>query len=314
MNRLIKASLILSAAVLFSMSAAATPKDGPVILLIQAKGNVLFSADGKIWKNIRRNKFLYEGWHVRTGHDGTCKLIDQHTGMIQPVDNNIELVIRAGKIKAVKGVIDDPERAGTITGFLKRKFAKMQKYTVIKRHSAVKEQTKLKTAKNIRLSKDYPDLVWENIGPEYSYQLIAGEKVFDVPSAKGDMIRFRLPRMKPGQFDYCVQVLYKGEILYSPEKKNRLTWLSDAEMKSFQDEKQDIQQVDSDNGFLLGNFMDEKGLKVAAMDQYRKFLSENPGANETRLFLIKIYNDLKLKKMKQTEIAVYQSQTELRTK
>ncbi|MDM8517287.1 hypothetical protein QUF76_13885 [Desulfobacterales bacterium HSG16] len=69
-----------------------------------------------------------------------------------------------------------------------------------------------------------------------------------------------------------------------------------------------IQKIAPDNGFLMGSLMEKRGLKVAAMDQYRRFLSESPDADETRPFLIKILNELKLEKLEKREMEMHHRQ------
>jgi len=303
MNQFIRTALILAMAVLFSTTA--TSEDGHLVFLIQAKGKVEYSADGEIWRKVRRNKFLYEGNLVRTGDNGACRLISRETGMIESLGSNTEAEIRAEGTKTLRGVIPKAEHPGTLMGVLRRKFAKVQKYTAIQRSGKNGEQIELETIRDITLSENHPDLVWENVGPEYSYQLTVGERLLDIPGSDDAIVRFTLGPTEPGQSDYGVRVLYNGEILYTPEKKGTLRWLSDAENKSFRERKQRIEQTDHDNGFLLGNFMDEQGLKVAAMDQYRKFMTENPEANEVRPFLIRVLNALRLKKLEEAEAVIY---------
>ncbi|MDM8515419.1 hypothetical protein QUF76_04410 [Desulfobacterales bacterium HSG16] len=305
MSRFIKMVFILIMTMLCSSIFTIAAEDEPLVLLIQAKGNVSCSTDGTTWKKVRRNKFLYDGSRVKTGDDGACKLIRQQTGMIKSVGSNAEVEIRMDETKALEGVLSEARSAGNLKGFLNRKFAKLQKHTALHRGGKRGEQVELKTARNITLSEDYPDMVWENLGTEYSYQLTVGKEVFDIPVSCNPVVRFKLSRMKPGQSEYSVDVLYNGEILYTPEKKGKLLWLSNAEKEDLLKRVRSIQQVDPDNGFLLGSFMDKQGLKVAAMDQYHKFLSENPDANEARAFLIKVLNDLKLKKIKGAEKILY---------
>ncbi|MDM8552374.1 hypothetical protein QUF72_19975 [Desulfobacterales bacterium HSG2] len=299
----------LAAALIFSTVASASPQKDPLALLIQPKGTVMYSPDGERWKNVRRNRFLFEGWHVKTGSDGFCKLLNQETGMIESVESNTRVEIRTGGANVVRGTISEPKPAANFMSLLKRKFAKVQKYSAVKRHHKERAETELKTVREITLSRDYPDLVWENPGPKYSYRLVVGEEVFDVPGTRGDMIRFKLSRTNPGLSDYHVQVIRDGEVAYTPEEKGRIRWLSQSEMKSFREKAERIRQTDPD-GFLLGSFMDDHGFKIPAMDQYRKFLSQNPDANEMRPFLIKVLGDLKLETLKQAELAVYHARTE----
>lgn len=309
MNKFIKTVCILFMALLGMAAIASSEDDGPVALLIQPKGEVMYSGDGKTWKMVNRNHFLFEGWRVKTGADGFCKLVNNETGMIESVKGNTEIEILSQGIKAVKGTISAPEHSSSFMSMLKRKFAKVQKYAVIKRRPKDPKRIRLKTAKEITLSEDYPELVWENVGPEYSYRLVVGKKTFDVPASDRDMARFSLSGIEPGQFDYHVRVFCNGELVYKPGKKGRLHWMSDDEMESLRNQEEDIQQTDPD-GFLLGNFMDDHGLKVPAMDLYRKFLSKNPDANNMRPFLLKVLSDLNLETLKKAELKAYHSQAE----
>ncbi|MDM8523011.1 hypothetical protein QUF80_06515 [Desulfococcaceae bacterium HSG8] len=301
-----KIMLILAGTLLFCTTAFAGG-DKPVVLLIEAKGKVMYSANGETWKDVRRNKFLFEGWRVRTGNDGSCKLLNQRTEMLEPVGGNTELEIRARETKVTKGDALKPEPAKTLAGFLNRKFAKVQKYTSLRRYGKAKRGIKLATAANITLSDGFSDLVWESAGPEYSYRLTVGEKFFDVPKSGAKIIRFKVPRIAPGNYKYRVQLLFEGEVAYTPGEMHSLRWLSAAELENFRAEERRIHEVAPNNGFLIGNLMDEHGFKVAAMDQYRTFLSENPESDEVRPFLVKVLNELELKELEESETGIYQS-------
>ncbi|MDM8537925.1 hypothetical protein QUF70_14310 [Desulfobacterales bacterium HSG17] len=287
---------------------AIAAEDGPVVLLIEAKGSVFYSADGQKWKDVSRNKFLFENWRVKTGADGTCMLLNRQTEMIEPVSSNTELEIHASGTKVVKGTMSNPESAKDIAGFFKRKFANVQKYTGVRRYDRKSKKIKLLTAEDIALSDDFPDLVWENAGEKYEYQLIVGKKVFEVPGIKEDIVRFKVPQMESGSFQYCVQVLFDDEIIYAPQKKGKLQWFNNDEKQTLKRELERIEKIAPGNGFLLGSLMEERGLKVAAMDQYRRFLTKHPDDLETRPFLIKILNELKLGKLEKTEMEKHHKQ------
>lgn len=304
MNRNIKALIILFILLLISPCAWAVNNE-PIALLIQAKGKVTYTTDGKTWKLISRNKFLYEDDRIKTHETGQCKLINRETDMLQPINSNTEIRVSRKGIKVLTGDIPEAESSGDIISFLKRKFAKVQKYTVVKRNGKSLLNNYLQVASTITLSEAYPEIVWENLGPDYSYELVIDGKTFNVPESSGYMVRFKPGNMISGTFDYYVNVFYKGELLYIPKVKGNLRWLSETENQLFQKKVSRVHQIAEDNGFLLGNIMDEHGLKVAAMYEFQKFLSENPDINEARPFLIKIYNDLKLNKMKQNETVLY---------
>jgi hypothetical protein len=81
--------------------------------------------------------------------------------------------------------------------------------------------------------------------------------------------------------------------------------MSEKEQAQLLNQKKAIEEIDPENGFLLGNFLEEKGLIVAAMDYYRHFFERNPEENQMRPFLIKVYSDLRLSQLKKAEINRY---------
>ncbi|GBC62106.1 hypothetical protein DENIS_3069 [Desulfonema ishimotonii] len=302
----IRICLMMFLLIIFSPAGSpATARTEPSVLLIQARGAVMFISEKNMpWEMVFRNKFLYEGYRIRTGEGGYCKLIDQQTHLIQTVLSNTEVEVQNTGIRVVRGNISESGPIGDFISCLKRKFARIQKYTTIRRGED-KSELRLSTIPRITLSESYPDLVWENPGAEYTYQLVIGQKIFDVPATDAPMVRFRISGLSPGRSDYHVQVLYKNEICYIPDRRGEIQWLSGEEDHALREQELCLREIDPDNGFLLGNLMDERRVKVAAMDYYRDFLLENPGINEARPFLMKVYNDLRLKKLKHTEAIRY---------
>ncbi len=305
MTKFIRMLSVLSIIWMYAVPAMGTEE--PLAMIIDAKGEVAYSPDGQAWKPVNRNKFLFEGWHVKTGKDGMCKILKHDSETIEVLAGSTEVEMKSDATRVLEGNISDTRPSRSFGAFLKRRFASVQKYTVTRSVKSEKD-VRLKTARDITLSEDYPDLVWENPGPEYSYQLFVGDKVFDVPGTDEDMVRFRLPQAFPGENTYCVNVLYKGEVLYAPEDRNTLKWLSNEEKKTFQQELARMLEIAPDNRFLLGVFMEENGLKVVAMDRYRDFLTENPDAEEVRPFLVRVLGDLELENLKKAEMAFIRNQ------
>ena len=290
------------------LQVAASPAatlDAPAVLLIQATGEVAYSTGGEQWKPIRRNKFLYRGYLLRTGSGGRCKLLDQETDEIRTVGNKTVVKIGENGLDVLEGRVSEPSPAGGLSGFMERKFARVQKYTAVRRSADSQIPKQLKTARQIALSPDYPDLAWESWGPLYSYELTVGVRRFAVPPSKDAVVRFSLKGMTPGVFPYRVKVLYQGEVLHSQQHDATLTWLSDEDVRAFNRQKAHIEAVATEDGFLLGNLMDDEGLTVAAMDTYQRFMAENPDANEVRPFLIKVLSDLHLDYLRQRESVRY---------
>ncbi len=291
--------------VLLNTTPAICDNKGPVIFMIQAKGEVLYSADGVEWNLVNRNKFLYNGWQIKTGVDGSCKLIDRETELVQTINSNSHIKIDDGRVIVIKGSVSASKKPEDLFGFFKRKFTIVQKYMTVKRAIDQHPKKILKTIRKITLSRDYPELVWQNLGPEFSYQIVIGDKIVGVPPTNNDIVRCKIDYLTPGDHFYYVKVLYKGEVIYIPKRKGVIKWLSDEECQKIREAEKKSGLIAPGNGLVTGNILDEHGLKVAAMDQYVKFLKENPDVNEIRPFLIKIYNELQLKKKSNKEAALY---------
>ncbi|KPA15330.1 conserved hypothetical protein, secreted [Candidatus Magnetomorum sp. HK-1] len=280
----------------------------PLYLLHQAKGLVKYTKDdGKTWYSIKRSKFIFNNYQIKTGEKSTCKLLDQRNKSVDLLSENSHIKIENMAIQELSGHVSHGNAIQNILGNIQKKFFKALRYTVVKRSvSSQKNDFELKTARKIKLSNKYPDLVWHNIGPEYAYRLVVDQQSFDVSGTKNsNVVRFKMPSLTNGQHDYMVQVIKDGKIIYKPDKKLSLYWLSQQEQDELLKEKQSIEEIDPENGFLLGNYMEEKGLIVVAMDEYKRFFEQNPDENEMRPFLIKVYNDLKLKNLKLEEIKRY---------
>jgi hypothetical protein len=115
------------------------------------------------------------------------------------------------------------------------------------------------------------------------------------------MIRHTISGIEPGEHSYRVEVLDKDGTVYIPRKDSTFVWVSG------KDEKEMVSTLDSlnDDVFMQTNYLEEKGMYVAAMDAYRDYFSENPDDNDMRPLLIQSYNDLKLTNLKQSEARLY---------
>ena len=54
---------------------------------------------------------------------------------------------------------------------------------------------------------------------------------------------------------------------------------------------------------MLGSFFEKQDMWVAAMDQYRQYLSENPDEIEMSPYLFRVYKKLQLEGIYRTELA-----------
>jgi hypothetical protein len=186
-------------------------------------------------------------------------------------------------------------------------FMNALRYHIVQRSvSSAHANLELNTAKKVTISRKYPDLVWQHIGPEYSYRLIIDDQYFEISvNNNASFVRFTTSDLASGPHKYMVQVLKNGQVVYHPPKSHTLYVLSDEEQADLLEEKQFIEEINPENRFLLGNYMEEKGLIVVAMDEYRHFFEKNPDENQMRPYLIKIYNQLSLSDLKLAEIKRY---------
>jgi len=297
-------AVILGAIVQFGPAWASDP---PVAMLMQASGQVEMSKDGTNWAPVTRNCFLFAGNQVRTGADGSGKLVDQASGMVQTIGANSTVEVTASGAKALVGSISAPAQAtGDLVAGLSNRFAEAQRYTTVRR-SVKKDagEMKLRVASEVSLCKAYPDLVWESQGGDFSYELVIDGKATKVPATKDEMVRVSVPDLAAGKHEFSVTVFEGGKEVGKADKAGTLVWLSDTEAKALNDAVSQVKSAAPGDDFTLGNVFDSKGVTVAAMDAYRRHFAANVDDNDMRPLLIRAYNELKLKNLRQKEALVY---------
>ena len=299
--------IALAVVAMVAIAVPASAGDAPVSLLIQAAGSVDVSRDGVKWTPVTRNKFLFAGDVVRTGADGSGKLIDQVSNMAQTIAGNSLIKVEADGVKAQTGTLSAPQLANAdLAGGLANRFAEAQRYTTVRR-SAHKEgaEIKLRLIQQVALSATYPELAWEGFGKQYSYSLVIDGHAVTVPGVDGAVVRFRVPELSPGKHTFTVAVLDGAKKVADAEKDGQIVWLSAAEDQALVADVNKIKTAVPGDDFAVANLLDAKGVTVAAMDLYRKYFDENKNDNDMRPLLIKAYNDLKLHELREKEALTY---------
>ena len=69
-------SLILL--LLFFTSPQTFAKKIPLGMLVEIKGKIEYSKNGKRWKKVRRNKFVYKDYLVKVGAESSIKFLNQN--------------------------------------------------------------------------------------------------------------------------------------------------------------------------------------------------------------------------------------------
>jgi hypothetical protein len=275
-------------------------KNDPTAVLFQAKGNVEYTKNGKSWRKVRRNKFLFDGYQVRTGSDGSGKVTIKETGENFDLTSNSLFDVTDEGLVAVQGSISAAESSGKLVSGLIKKFDKSQSYTTVRR-SFNKREVKLEAVRDVTVSDDYPYLVWNNLGDDYDYKVVVGGKSYDVPSSDEMYVRVKLDPFE-GQKAFDIYAVKDGNTVTQlgkyrsrgEDKDHMVNWLSGTEKNTVEEEVKAIQDTYGENSFMLGSYFEKKDMWVASMEQYKQYLQENPDEIEMTPYLFRVYKKLQL--------------------
>ena len=304
---------IVLMSLLMGFNSPSEAREPPVAKLVQVTGSVEFSRNGTSWRPVKRTKYLFAGYQIKTGEDGGSKLINQTTGMTQDLGANSELSVTDTGIALISGSLSEPiEDSSTIFQGLSNKFAKAQRYTTVRR-SVIKTDdqvcdSKVRTIRSVAVSSSHPELVWRNACPEYSYRLVIdGDQIHDVSAASNaEMMRFSVEGASEGEHTYRVEVLDIDGTVYIPRNDSKFTWISDdLEAKILANIG-----VHGDDAFMVTNMLETNEMHIAAMDIYRDYFTENPDDNDMRPLLIQSYQGLKLSNLRKNEARLYNAYLE----
>jgi len=307
----------LSLAVLLSVlnlgySSLAAGREAPVAKLMQVEGLVEYSRNGTEWKPVTATKYLFADYQLRTGQDGSGKLVNQVSGSAQALGASSQVLIAADGIKLISGDLGEAEQdKSDIFEGLSNKFATAQRYTTVRR-SVTKTtdaecDSKVRTIRKVALSPTFPDLVWRNACPEYSYRLLIDGVTHEVAAQSTvEMIRFTVKNVTPGTHSYHVEVLDKDGTVYIPKDESTFVWLDPAAEASLMAKV----AAHADDVFVVSGLLETNNFFIAAMDKYREYFTKNPDDNDMRPLLIQSYQDLKLTNLRESEARLYNAALE----
>ncbi len=276
----------------------------PVTMIMNVDGQIEYTKNGKKWKKVRRNKFLFPGYQIRTGADGKGTFLNQNTGMSRDIGANTVVEITADGAKAVTGALSEAVKgSGNLVASLGNRFKKAQKYTTVRRGVKKDHKIKLKTATHKKkaaynLSTTFPDLVWNNEGKEYSYRLTVDDQTFDVAPIESKMVRYTLKDMAPGKHSYKVEVLKGEEVVYKPKKSSTFMWLTP-------EQEQAVLDAAPEDELMRAMVLDSEGIMVGSLDLYTRFFEGNRDDNDMRPMLIQNLHNLKLGNLKKAEANLF---------
>lgn len=275
----------------------AAEKD-PVAVLFQVKGDVEYSKDGQEWKKIRRNKFLFAGYQIRSLADGSGKLTVKTTGANMVLGPNTVLEVTDSDLNVKKGDLAETEQANQLVSGLVKKFSKSQSYTTVRRSAGSNE---FDAVRSVVVSDEYPYLVWDSLGSEYAYQLTVGEDIYQIMPTKDSIVRAKIKPFS-GTKEFTITALkdnkpvaelqpYKSR---GESKDHTVSWLEKAQQEELNQVIAGLTEEYGEDTFILGTYYEKMDMWVAAMDQYKKYLQENPDDIEMTPYLFRVYKKLKL--------------------
>jgi hypothetical protein len=303
-----KKLFVLLSLCLFISSAAVAGKRDPVGVLFQVKGKVQYTKNGKKWKKVRRTKFLFAGYQVKSGPESSARITIKETGKNFDLHPNSLITVENNKLKAVSGSVTPAAASGKLMTGLMKKFSKSQSYTTVRR-SVKSNNLKIIAVRSVTISDNYPYMAWDNLGPEYSYKLSIGSQCYDVPATKELVVRSKVEPFN-GTQTYKITALKNGNAVVSLKpyrsrgkmKDHTVTWLSGPEKSELDKNINDIQETYGENSFMMGSYFEKQDMWVASMDQYQQYLKENPDEIEMSPYLFRVYKKLKLDSIYKKEL------------
>lgn len=307
MKSLLKIFAVVSIFFLSTSFLYAKTKD-PVGVLFKTKGKVEYTKKGKKWRTVRRNKFLFAGYQIKTGADGSGQITVKSTGKnFQIGPNSIVRVTKKG-LEAKQGNIEATQSASKLTAGLMKKFSKSQSYTTVRR-SHKKKTIAIKAARQLTLSDQHPYVVFNNVGKGYQYQIKVADQVYEIDGTESSIVRVKLNPFS-GTQELHITATKDGKKAaelkpYKSKGKKMMqtvTWLEGANKNELQSSIKGVQEEYGDANFMMGTLYEKQDMWVAAMDQYKQYLDENPDEIEMTPYLFRVYKKLYLNDVYKNEL------------
>lgn len=285
----------------------------PIGKLVSFEGFVEVSSDGVNWRVADRARNLFPGYLVRTGKDSRAQIVEtlgkeEHTREVGPF-STVE-VTRDGA-RLLPGSLSEARGQTGIFGFLsalERKFSRDQRYTTVRRNLV--DVTRVKTPRDVVLSADYPELVWQNAGAAFRYRLLVDGQAIDVPAAAAeqDFVSVSVPTQTGGSHAFLIEVMAAdGSRAFADNAEGTLTWLPPEQSSTLVAQHRAMLEDRTKDDLQIVEFLLENGLLVQAMLHARAYSRDNPDDAYMSQQLAKTYTLLELEAMQKREADRFQT-------
>ncbi|OGG96746.1 MAG: hypothetical protein A2508_09570 [Candidatus Lambdaproteobacteria bacterium RIFOXYD12_FULL_49_8] len=287
----------------------------PAAVVSAVQGTVEFSKKaGADWKAVRKSKFLSPGASLRTAKDGSAKITLQASGESFIVGGDSEVAVLADKLEAKKGKLTPDQASNELVSGLMKRFDKSQSYTTVRR-SASTSAVEIDVARELTLNAENPYLVFEGAGDKLTYEIKVGKDTYTAKQEKDGMVRAKIKPFN-GEQALEVNILDGKKPVFSVKsfKKGKevedykLSWLDADQSKELAAQLTQVDQAFPGNQVMRSKIYEQKGLYVAAMNEYESYLKENPDEEEVYpYYFFVIKKKLALSKLYSEKMADYKT-------
>jgi len=284
----------------------------PLGVLYKVTGDVQYTKNGKKWRKVRRNKFLFVGYQIKTGDDGSGMITNQETGQnVALKPNSLIEITKAGFI-AKSGQLADVQKTSDLISGLLNRFTKSQSYTTVRRSASKPKGAEFETVRKLTISEDFPYFIWQNVNSKYNYKFVIGDKTYDIPASESKVIKVKLDPFN-AEMNYDIKAFENDQEVLTLKKEKRgrkinyrVLFLSKAENEKLNQDIELIKNDYPDNTYMLGTLYARNNMWLAAVKQYRAFLKEYPDETEMALSLLEAYRRLKLEDIYQEQYETWE--------
>jgi hypothetical protein len=287
-------------------------KQKPLGVLYKVTGDVKYTKNGKKWRKVRRNKFLFIGYQIKTGDDGSGMITNQETGQNVALKPNSLIEITKDGIVAKSGQLDEVQKTSDLISGLLNRFTKSQSYTTVRRSASKPKGAEFETVRKLTISEDFPYFIWQNVNSKYNYKFIINDKTYAIPASEEKVIKVKLEPFNAEQ-KYDIMAFENDEEVLTLKKEQRgrkinyrILFLSKNENSKLNDDIDLIKNDYPDNAYMLGTLYARNNMWLAAIKQYRTFLQEYPDETEMALSLLEAYRRLKLNDIYQEQYKTWE--------
>lgn len=294
-----KIAMLLTAMIYISTIAYAGSRD-PMAVLSNSSGDVAYSKDGKKWKKVRRNKFLYQGYQVRV--NGSCTVCLQKDDTCVKFNKFSKFTITDNGMMVTHGRFDKMEQRGQLMSGLMKRFTRGQTYTTVRRSA---KGVFFKPFRTMTLTDKYPKLYLHK-QPDSTYEVTVGDDIIkgDGIYDDDDIVIVSVPKFEGSRF-VSIKVTRDGksEVFTQYNRRGRQQPITVSWNDLIDQEATKILK-ETDNLFLVGSFYESKGAYVAALDSYNQYIDENDEI-EMKPYAFRILKKLKLMTKYKNELEMW---------